>query len=596
MKTRSFFMAIVLVVLLACGIAHAAEFVNGEEQGSGSATVSDTAYNATSWDANTDAASKNSIRDKIETMGGGAPSGAQYYTNQADGTLSAEIVINMLQQSDCSGITAGMCLDSDNGYLYSWDGDSVELVGVLNYQPLESTLTDMADGTIAEDLVNTANPWADNEVADDITITNISQVGDITATALEINTPLDGALVQLTEFRELETIGATTISANQWAAIGGMSETLTSSELNYLDAVTAALYHVGDEDTIAAAISAGAYTDDSVQAADIDTINCGTNCTWDATNDEIDVDDAFLVNDAADEAGGTIGFPDEAGVQYGTNDDWTVLYDEDVDDQLLFYTNQTTATADTDPLFEILVDADTANGTGMDADQEVFGISKGTQASNVNLFNVDEDGDGYFAGTVTAAGIVTAATADPKLIMRDSDAADGDDNFEIDVDATATGTGAEDIDVDIKAQIAGTATRFIYLDADHASTLDHSYDSALQLGNTTVFAAPRLYTASYTTQTLVADECWNSTIYFTGAGTITLPAVQTGMKVTFVTHAAAACHVDTNASDRMYLDGTALDDGDKASSQSTAGEAITCTYESAAGWSCLSDGWTDGGA
>ena len=36
-------------------------------------------------------------------------------------------------------------------------------------QPLEGTLTDIADGTIAEDLVNTANPWADNEVADDLT-------------------------------------------------------------------------------------------------------------------------------------------------------------------------------------------------------------------------------------------------------------------------------------------------------------------------------------------------------------------------------------------------------------------------------------------
>jgi len=55
------------------------------------------------------------------------------------------------------------------------------------YQPLESTLTDIADGTINENLVNTANPWADNEVADNITITNISQVQDITATATEIN-------------------------------------------------------------------------------------------------------------------------------------------------------------------------------------------------------------------------------------------------------------------------------------------------------------------------------------------------------------------------------------------------------------------------
>lgn len=34
---------------------------------------------------------------------------------------------------------------------------------------------------------------------------------------------------------------------------------------------------------------------DSVDAADINTITCGTNCTWDAANDEIDVDDAFLL-------------------------------------------------------------------------------------------------------------------------------------------------------------------------------------------------------------------------------------------------------------------------------------------------------------
>jgi hypothetical protein len=37
-------------------------------------------------------------------------------------------------------------------------------------QPLEATLTDIADGTIAENLVNTANPWADNEVANNLTV------------------------------------------------------------------------------------------------------------------------------------------------------------------------------------------------------------------------------------------------------------------------------------------------------------------------------------------------------------------------------------------------------------------------------------------
>lgn len=46
------------------------------------------------------------------------------------------------------------------------------------YQPLEATLTDIADGTIAENLVNTANPWADNEVSDVLTIGATGSVAD----------------------------------------------------------------------------------------------------------------------------------------------------------------------------------------------------------------------------------------------------------------------------------------------------------------------------------------------------------------------------------------------------------------------------------
>ena len=49
------------------------------------------------------------------------------------------------------------------------DNEVANDITASNYQPLEATLTDIADGTIAENLVNTANPWADNEVADNIT-------------------------------------------------------------------------------------------------------------------------------------------------------------------------------------------------------------------------------------------------------------------------------------------------------------------------------------------------------------------------------------------------------------------------------------------
>lgn len=78
--------------------------------------------------------------------------------------------------------------------------------------------------------------------------------------------------------------------------VGGMlGGTETHISVTYQDASND-IDFVVDPDSVAGSISAGSYNDDSVQAADIDTINCGTNCTWDATNDEIDVDDAFLSN------------------------------------------------------------------------------------------------------------------------------------------------------------------------------------------------------------------------------------------------------------------------------------------------------------
>ncbi len=77
-------------------------------------------------------------------------------------------VVDLLKLTDDSidANTAAVVEDdakhlATNEQIYDW--------GVAAFQPLESTLTDIADGTIAENLVNTDNPWADDEVADDIT-------------------------------------------------------------------------------------------------------------------------------------------------------------------------------------------------------------------------------------------------------------------------------------------------------------------------------------------------------------------------------------------------------------------------------------------
>jgi hypothetical protein len=106
-----------------------------------------------------------------------------------------------------------------------------------------------------------------------------------------------------------------------------------------------------------------------------------------------------------------------------------------------------------------------------------------------------------------------------------------------------------------------------------------------------------VYTAAYAAnQTLTATECFGYIIYVTAACTITLPAIASGMSVTIITIGDIAVSVDPNASDKIVLDGTALDDGDKITNASTAGDVAVLTYYSADGWYASTNDWTDGGA
>lgn len=88
---------------------------------------------------------------------------------------------NVLLGSDVD-ITFAVLLDADGGLETTDDSINIKLDGVTltssatglkvtdnTYQPLEATLTDIADGTIIEDLVNTTAPWADNEIASSAT-------------------------------------------------------------------------------------------------------------------------------------------------------------------------------------------------------------------------------------------------------------------------------------------------------------------------------------------------------------------------------------------------------------------------------------------
>src|SRR5690606_21129504 len=92
---------------------------------------------------------------------------------------------------------------------------------------------------------------------------------------------------------------------------------------------------------------------------------------------------------------------DDTNFDFGTDGDWHIEYDEGVDNQLLFTTTNTSAAATTDPMFEILV------GATPTANQQVFGVAKGTQSSNTALLVLDEDGDAVVAGSFGLTGTLT---------------------------------------------------------------------------------------------------------------------------------------------------------------------------------------------
>jgi hypothetical protein len=107
-------------------------------------------------------------------------------------------------------------------------------------------------------------------------------------------------------------------------------------------------------------------------------------------------------------------------------------------------------------------------------------------------------------------------------------------------------------------------------------------------------------TETATTNLAIADIN-GGLIVTTNAITLTLPAVSgfsaLGAIITIQVGSTHTVSVDCNASDKIVLDGVALDDGDKITSSGTAGDQITLINDSADGWRTIgrTGTWTDGG-
>ena len=118
----------------------------------------------------------------------------------------------VLDLPELQGLLLSIQVDSVGG-----NGIVTNATGDANYQPLEATLTDIADGTIAENLVNTANPWADNEVADDISATSYLLLANVLDT-------LDNYDNDIVFTQGLASYAANSVSADELNATGVETE------------------------------------------------------------------------------------------------------------------------------------------------------------------------------------------------------------------------------------------------------------------------------------------------------------------------------------------------------------------------------------
>ena len=123
-----------------------------------------------------------------------------------------------------------------------------------------------------------------------------------------------------------------------------------------------------------------------------------------------------------------------------------------------------------------------------------------------------------------------------------------------------------------------------------------NYNMGFSDPTTFAIKGQKINTSTYSTdETLSATDVLGGVIYVTGEATLTVPALVENGSFSVITIGAVAVSIDPNGSDKLWLDGTALDNGDKITNLSTAGDIAVCTYYSADGWYCATNGWSDGG-
>lgn len=300
----------------------------------------------------------------------------------------------------------------------------------------ETTLT-AADTTTSDKTITlpdaTGTVLLTDGVGTNLTALNGENIQDDTIDDDSIDfSDVTGADLTLTDAVAVTTSGAITSGGLLTANVGltvltGQDITLGSTVWNSGDSID------GEQ------IAADTIDDDSIDFSDVTladlTFDVGSVSTTEfgyldgvtgALQDQINGKEATDAEIARMDTDDTVSadweWQDGIAQSFGNDNDWELAYDETTDDALEFVTAATAAATTTDPMFLIQVDS---GDSGMTADQYVFGVYKGT----TRLFSVDEDGDAYFANSVTIE-----PSADPAVVLNEVTASDTDFWFGINAD------------------------------------------------------------------------------------------------------------------------------------------------------------------
>jgi hypothetical protein len=631
---------------------------------------------ALAWDETTDALKVKSDAGWQSIGATAAPTDAQYLTLDADATLSVERVLTAGAGIDFTDGGAGSTLTIDgetgtvtnpgilelatnaeaitgtdtaravtpDGVLAVLEGGTFNLSGstitfgledgdipaaitrdseaAAAYEPIDSaiTKTDEAE-TITANWVNTANPWADNEVADTLTVDNSSTVdpdamaGDTTDDDLIDQDVIEG-FAGLSDpymgFRDSDAAGADEADEEAgriYANLVTATEDAEDSDMWFTimqagSRVEVLRFDESDdqwETTKNIVVPTEAY-DATNWNGDL------TVPTKDAVRDKIEglagTGTMTTVEDGDSGVGGAdIVTLDFDGTVFNITESPDTEINIDIADDGL--DSQHYAGASVDP--EHISSGAWDFGTSVEADT----ITEG----GVGVINTGEteviDSDMYVDASIDPAHVASGAwdfgtsveadtlTEGGNAVWNDADTDVVDDTHlnwasmtylgeEGQPTAAAVGLASDNLD-DTDASIEWEDAADLESDgAISDNAVDYSATAGSVKALPPVVDAAADFAANFTGANL-----YGGTFVCDTTGTIQLPAVAAGMNFTIITKGAIAVVVEPNASDMMMLDGTDLDDADSATNLSTAGDIIVFQYMSAAGWIATSNGWTD---